>query len=239
MKSLVIVVSLLLIGVGTQAQEGCLADRAAAAGHAPFEAFHQIMAPAWHQAWPNKDYDALLAVGPRFVEAFTAIAKLAPKLKTAARRRAFDERRQQFSDLVARYADACRQGDTALVYKLMPDLHEAFEVTAAVLLPISYPEFEGLIVTLDLIIQTHLPNNNVEGLVGSTETLLAKMETLIEAPLPLDLREQEAVIRPKLEMMRQLVLHMLESLYQSNIKEHIIYATELKTLSDEFTALYI
>jgi len=239
MKRVVIAVGLLLCSLGARAEESCPADRAADAGVAAFGAFHHIMAPAWHQAWPNKDYDALLAVGPKFTEAFAAIDKLDPKMKTPARRRTFETERRRFGEFVARYAEACDNGDTALVYKLMPDLHNAFESTAATLLPISFPEFEGLTVTLDLIIQSHFPENNVKGLVGSTETLLAKMETLIGAELPPDLQESKAEIQPKLEMMRQLVLHMLESLYKNNLKEYAIYATELKTQCDEFAALYI
>jgi hypothetical protein len=53
------------------------------------------------------------------------------------------------------------------------------------------------------------------------------------------LKEQEAEILPRLEMLRQLALHMLQSLYQNDINEYIIYATELKTQSDEFAALYL
>ena len=86
---------------------------------------------------------------------------------------------------------------------------------------------------------THLPGNNVEGLDGSTETLLAKMENLIVAPLPTELQAAETEIKPKLEMMRHLVLHMLEALYQSDIREYIIYATELRVQTDEFAALYL
>ncbi len=239
MKRLVVVAVLILFPAGVRAQEGCPADRAATAGFAPFETFHHIMAPAWHQAWPKKDYEALLAAGPKFAEAFVEIEQLKPKLKSEARLQAFHEARQLFAEMVSKFAEACKQGDSAFVYQLMPDLHDAFEATAATLLPASFPEFEGLVITLDIIVGTHLPGNNVEGLVGSTETLLAKMENLIVAPLPSGLEAAEDEIKPKLEMARHLVLHMLEALYQNDIKEYIIYATELRVQTDEFLALYL
>ncbi len=239
MKRLVIVVVFILFAAGARAQEDCPANRAATAGFAPFETFHHVMAPAWHQAWPKKDYEALLAAGPKFVEAFVAIEQLKPQLKSEVRRQSFVEQRQLLGKLVVKYAEACEQGDSALVYLLMPDLHDAFEATAATLLPLSFPEFAGLVITLDIIVGTHLPGNNVEGLVGSTETLLIKMENLIVTPLPTELVAAENKIKPKLEMMRHLALHMLEALYQSNIKEYIIYATELRVQTDEFEALYL
>ena len=239
MKRLVIVVVFILIAAGARAQEGCPADRAAAAGFASFETFHHIMGPAWHQAWPKKDYEALLAAGPKFADAFVAIEQLKPQLKSEVRRRSFVEQRQLLGKLVVKYAKACEQGDSAVVYQLMPDLHDAFEATAATLLPVSFPEFEGLVITLDIIVGTHLPGNNVKGLVGSTETLLAKMENLIVAPLPTELEAAENEIKPRLEMMRHLVLHMLEALYQNDIKEYIIYATELRVQTDEFIAMYL
>ena len=239
MKRSVIVVVFILIAAGARAHEDCPADRAATAGFAPFETFHHIMAPAWHQAWPKKDYEALLAAGPKFVEAFVAIEQLKPHLKSEVRRQSFVEQRQLFGKLIIKYAEACEQADSVLVYQLMPDLHDAFEATAATLLPVSFPEFEGLVITLDIIVGTHLPGNNVKGLVGSTETLLTKMENLIVAPLPTEFEAAEDEIKPKLEMMRHLVLHMLEALYQNNIKEYIIYATELRVQTDEFIALYL
>lgn len=219
------------------AQEGCPTDQNATAGYVSFEHFHHVMAPAWHTAWPARDYVALIAAGPQFTEQFKAIEQLNPELVSPTRRPAFVEQRQQFAELVARYGDACRRSDSGLVYKLMPDLHNAFEATAATLVPVNYPEFEGLMVTIDLIVQTHLPDRNMEGLVGSTETLRTKMEHLVAAPLPETLIENENKIRPTLETLRHLVLHMLQAMYQNDIKEYIIYATELKTQAEEFIAV--
>ena len=228
---------LVLLAPYASAQEGCPADQAVAAGYVSFEHFHHVMAPAWHTAWPAKDYPALIAAGPRFTEQFAAIEQMNPALVSAVRRPAFIAQRQQFADLVKQYANACQHSDSVLVYKLMPDLHNAFEATAATLLPVSFPEFEGLMVTLDLIVQTHLPDLNIEGLVGSTETLRMKMEHLITAPLPEALIPNEDKIRSTLESLRHLVLHMLQAMYQDDIKMYIIYATELKTQSDEFISL--
>ncbi|MDH3889995.1 MAG: hypothetical protein OEV49_02840 [candidate division Zixibacteria bacterium] len=225
---------LMLAAPIASAQEGCSADQAAASGYVSFGDFHNIMAPAWHTAWPAKDYAALIAAGPKFTEQFKAIAQMNPEQVSPTRRPSFIEQRQLFAELVEKYANACRQSDSEQVYKLMPDLHTAFEATAATLLPVSYPEFDGLMVTIDLIVQHHLPDRNIEGLVASTETLRTKMEHLIAAELPEALEADEEKLRPALEMLWHLVLHMLQAMYQDDIHEYIIYATELKTQADEF-----
>ena len=56
----------------------------------------------------------------------------------------------------------------------MPRVHEAFEQTAAMLSPYSYPELEGAMMTAGIILEQHIPKNNMEGITGSTETLVTK-----------------------------------------------------------------
>ena len=92
-------------------------------------------------------------------------------------------------------------------------------------------------VTIDSIVQHHLPNRNIEALVASTETLRTKMEHLITAPLPEALTPNEGRIRPTLETLRHLALHMLQAMYQNDIEMYIIYTTELKTQADEFSSM--
>ena len=123
MKRLVIVVVFILFAAGARAQEGYRADSAAAAGYTPFEAFHHIMAPAWHQAWPKKDYEALLAAGPKFAEAFVAIEQLKPKFKTEARQQAFIKHRKRFAELVKQYAEAGEHAPKK-IDRLRPDVGE-------------------------------------------------------------------------------------------------------------------
>lgn len=237
MKRTIVFSMLILLAPYASAQEGCPADQAATAGFVSFEHFHHVMAPAWHTAWPERDFAALLAAGPEFTQLFGAIRQLNPEMVAPVRRSAFIEQRLQFEKLVKQYAAACQHSDSDLVYQLMPDLHNAFEATAATLLPLSYPEFEGFMVTVDLIVQIHLPDRNIEGLVGSTETLRTKMDHLMTSPLPEALANNEEWIRSTLESLRHLVLHMLQAMYQNDIKMYIIYATELKTQSDEFMSL--
>jgi hypothetical protein len=219
---------------------GCPADQAAQLGHDPFHTFHKIMAPAWHTAWPEKDYDALLAAGPKFKEAFAGIAKMEPTFKTKDGYKAFLKARDSFSKIVEMYAAAAKRGDKEAVYDLMPQLHDAFEMTASTLLPVSYPEIESVVITLNLIMETHLPKNNMEGIVGSTETLVAKFVVLSDTTtVPDELKEKKKEILAEIAAMKTLALQMKESCDKKDMKQYKEHATELDTKLKGFFEKYI
>jgi hypothetical protein len=224
----------------SESHEGCPARRAAQLGHDPIDAFHQVLAPVWHNAWPEKNYQALLEVGPKFQKAFTAIAKLNPDFKTETRREAFVKVRNDFSKLVELYAAAAEKGDTAAVYELMPKLHDAFEATARSLLPVSFPEIEGVKITLNLILQKHLPADNMEGIIGSTETLLAKIDALTDTTaIPDELKDKQAEIMDEITAMKKLAQRMKECCDKKDMDEYKQHTATLNKKLQEFFEKYI
>ena len=246
-KRLLILTALLLLVPLTYAAEpeqesksGCPADRAAKMGFTAFHDFHKIMAPAWYTAWPDKDYDALLAAGPKFKEAFAGITEMKPTFKTKESYKAFLKARDSFSRIIEMYAAAAKRGDKEGVYNLMPQLHDAFEMTASTLLPVSYPEIEAAVITLNLIMETHLPENNVEGIVGSTETLVARFVVLADTTtIPDELKERQTEILAEIAAMKKLVLQMKESCDKNDMKHYKEHATELDAKLKGFFEKYI
>ena len=251
-KHLLILAALLLIVPLTYAAEppheeepghgraGCPADRAAQLGHDPFHTFHKIMAPAWHTAWPDKDYDALLAAGPKFKEAFSGIAKMEPTFKTKDGKKAFLKARDSFSKIIEMYAAAAKRGDKETVYDLMPQLHDVFEMTASTLLPVSYPEIEAAVITLNLIMETHLPKNNMEGIVGSTETLLAKFDGLADTTtIPDELKGKQTDILTEIAAMKKLAQQMKECCDKNDMEQYKEHAVELDKKLKGFFEKYI
>lgn len=221
------------------ADQTCPADRAAEAGHNPFGAFHEIMAPTWHGAWPDSNFAALFAAGPAFAEAFKPIAAMNPTFKSDTRKATFETKRTAFAEAVAAYADAAAEGDTTKVYALMPGLHEAFEMAASALLPVHYPEFEGMVITLNLILETHLPNNNTEGIVGSTETLLAKLNALTPETLPVELQEETDAVIADLAFMHEIVVKMNACCTNNDMATYTDLAKSLDTQVKLFIEKYI
>ena len=162
----------------------CPADKAAEAGHNPFQTFHHVMAPAWHTAYPAEDFAALLAAGPEFEKAFAELRAWDPKLTSDIKKARYQAELAAFDTLVTAYAEKAKVGDSAAVYAMMPDVHTAFERTASALIPVKYKEFDALVVALDLIKTKHLPAENEAGIVGSTDRLVEVAGLLNEETLP-------------------------------------------------------
>lgn len=236
MKSLTIVLAtLLLLAAGIATEEiGCPADRAAEAGFEAFGEFHHVMAQTWHVDWPDSNFQALFAAGPEFSKLFKPIAILKPKFKTDTRRDTFLDHRRVFGQVVKDYNAACAKHDSATVYEMMPGLHDAFEAAAGDLLPIPYPELDGIIITTNLISETHLPSKNMDGLVGSTETLLIKAEYLSAETIPTELGEFSDEVMTMHEDVRKLSSLLSKQLASDDIVEYEKTLKQLQQLINKF-----
>ncbi|MCB2231450.1 hypothetical protein KQH82_12100 [bacterium] len=229
--------TLLVWAGGVMAQ--CPGDAAAEQGHGAFETFHHVIAPAWHHAYPDEDYDALIAAGPEFKKAFLEIQAMRPEFKSDIKKSHFNECRVDFGEIVDKYAEACAAGDKETVFALMPDLHTAFERTAAALMPVHYKEFEALKVTLGLITDEHLPANNTEGIVGSTETLVTKAASLNEETLPGMLVWSKEDIIQRFQKIQTLAARMKECCDNNDMAGYAEGVTAMKAEVTEFSERYL
>lgn len=241
MKQVFIILSviLLLASFAVSEESSCPADRAAKEGYNPFADFHHILAPVWHNSWPEKDYDALLASGPDFAEKFKDIAELKPELKNKKREIEYFKYRDQLGKLVAQFNEACQSKDKETAYKIMPDLHDSFEMAASALLPIHYPEFDGFVISVNLLLESHLAKNNKEGIIGTTETLNLKAKNLNKESIPEELQEQEELILKDFEKIQKIVLQLKECCDKDDMEKFKVHASELKKSVDKFLADYI
>jgi hypothetical protein len=121
----------------------------------------------------------------------------------------------------------------------MPELHDAFEETAATLLPVHYPEFEGFVVTLNLIAETHLPRDNRKGLTGSTETLIRKAEVLNSETVPAELSTVREEVVERQERLRQLSHQLSEYLADDDMDAFKTTLSQLEQEVERFIADFI
>lgn len=220
-------------------EQVCPADKAAEAGQSAFEEFHEVMAPAWHTAWPEKDYEALLAAGPEFQKVFARIAESPLPEGSDAKKAYYVKCRDEFASLVDAYATAAENGDKDRVYELMPQLHEAFEKTAAATVRISYPQVDGLAVTIGLILNTHLPENNRDGIAGSTETLLRKLDGITEKSLPPVLGWSTKDVMAEFSAMRAVAAKMKECCDSGDMESYAVHARDFDEKLKSFVATYM
>jgi hypothetical protein len=217
----------------------CPSDHAANKGYDAFGAFHEVMAPTWHKAYPDKDYVSLLAAGPKFDSLFKGIAHIEPSMKNTKRKAAFLTNREEFAHLVRAYAEAAKAGLQDSCYVLMPTLHEAFEQTAAVVVPYSYPELEGAMMTAGIIVEQHVPKNNASGITGSTETLVGKVAVLNEKTIPDELKDQQEALLKEFAVISKLSAQMKECCDKNDMDNYKKHASELSAKLKEVSETYL
>ncbi len=241
MKKLFIIAAVLLMAVSASfaGESSCPADRASKIGFDPFGDFHHLLAPVWHDAWPDKDYETLLAAGPKFEKLFEAIAEMSPKLHSEKKVETFNKNRTEFAEAVKKFAEACKAGDKEKAHELMPDLHDTFEMTASSLLPVHYPEFDGFIISFNLLNENHIPSNNIDGINGTVETLAAKVNGLNEKSIPTELQDNKAEILKDFAEINKIVLLMKECCDKKDMKKLKEHTTKLSLFLDDFVKKYI
>jgi hypothetical protein len=219
------------------AQE-CPADKAAEKEHNPFSTFHEVMAPAWHEAYPARDFVTLLAAGPKFETAFVELKGWDPKLTSEIKKARYSGELTKFGELVTVYAEKAKAGDTEAVYAMLPDVHTAFERAASALVPVTYKEFDALVVALDLIKTKHLPEENQEGIVGSTERLVEVAGLLNEETLPHMLIWSSEEVLAEMAKMQTIVAEMKKCCDANDMTKYREQAdlleTEAKTFQEKF-----
>ena len=227
-RLVILAVVLCLATIAGASEKGCPANRAAQEGFSPFKDFHKIMAPAWHNDWPEKNYDALIAIGPEMKKAFKGIADMKPEFKLEHRNEIFLKNRSVFEDIINKYAAAAEIKDKEAVYNLMPELHKAFEMTASSLLPIHFPLLDGLIITNNTIMENFLPQNDMKGISESTDTLVFHIESFTEKDIPEELDPVKNDIVKEFEQLGKIIARMKESCDKKDMKS---YQTNIERLN--------
>ena len=238
-NSIVLLMMFTTLALDEEPGHVCPSDQAAKQGFEAFGAFHEVMAPTWHSAYPAKDLDALVAAGPKFDSLFKGIADIQPTMKSVARKAAFLNHREKFAQLVKDFAGAAKAGLKDSCYVLMPSVHEEFENTAHMLSPFSYPELEGAIMTAGIIVEQHIPNKNMDGIIGSTETLVTKVTALNESTIPAEVKGQQEAMVKELARVYKLAALMKDCCDKKDMENYKIHATELSAKLKEVSETYL
>jgi hypothetical protein len=74
-------------------ESGCPADKAGSQGKTIFKDLHDVMAPAWHKAYPEKDFAVIHEAFGKFETMIPRVKEYKPAIKLAARQEKFDAAR--------------------------------------------------------------------------------------------------------------------------------------------------
>lgn len=146
-------------------------------------AFHQIIYPIWHTAYPEKDYAALR----KYV---TDVNKLAAPIFTAKLPGILREKEAKWKEGVAvfkkavdDYNNAAAGDDDQALLSAAEALHAKYEALVRTLAPV-LKEMDVFHQALYVVFHTYLPDKAYDKIRGATADLVTKAEAITKATLP-------------------------------------------------------
>lgn len=157
-------------------------------------AFHEVVYPLWHDAWPKKDVDALVALAPKVEAGVAGIAKAELPGILRDKKGAWDSAVARLKAIAADYAAASAKKDGPTLLAAAESLHAQFETMVRIVRPV-LKELEAFHGTLYVLYHRQLDPFAYDAVAQSVRTLDEKMVPLAAAALPERLKaRQEAFL---------------------------------------------
>jgi hypothetical protein len=154
-------------------------------------AFHDVIYPIWHTAYPEKDYAALRS----YVKDVNAGAEKIYGAKLPGILRDREARwkagLEEFKKAVEAYGTAAEGKDDALLLTAAETLHSRYEKLVRLIRPL-LPEVDEFHKVLYVIYHTYLPNKEFEKIRGTAGDLEVKAEAITTAKLSRRLENKAA-----------------------------------------------
>lgn len=145
--------------------------------------FHEVVYPLWHDAWPKKDVEALVALTPKVDAGVEAIAKAELPGILRDRKKAWDEAVARLVAIRGDYDAAAAKKDGPALLDAAEKLHAHFEKMVRVVRP-ALKELDAFHGTLYVLYHRQLDPFALDAVSKSLATLKEKMGPLSAATLP-------------------------------------------------------
>lgn len=145
--------------------------------------FHEVIYPLWHDAWPKKDVEALVAMTPKVDAGVDAIAKAGLPGILRDRKKAWDEAVARLAAIRGEYDAAAAKKDGSALLDAAEKLHGHFEKMVRIVRP-ALKELDAFHGTLYVLYHRQLDPFALDAVSKSVATLKEKMGPLSAATLP-------------------------------------------------------
>jgi hypothetical protein len=146
-------------------------------------AFHEVVYPMWHEAWPKKDVDALAAMAPKVDAGVAAIAKAELPGILRDKKATWESAVTRLKAVAVEYAAASAKKDGPALLAAAESLHAQYERMVRIVRPV-LKELEAFHATLYVLYHRQLDPFALEPVSQSVRTLNEKMVPLAAAALP-------------------------------------------------------
>jgi hypothetical protein len=153
-------------------------------------AFHEIIYPIWHTAYPEKDYDMLRSYVPE-------INRLAQDLDKATlpgilrdKKTKWENGIEELKQVVEEYNKAASGEDNQALLNAAEELHSKFEMLVRIIRPV-LKEADEFHKVLYVVYHKHLPNREFDSIKSVADDLVQKAEAITKTTLPKRLESKE------------------------------------------------
>jgi len=157
-------------------------------------AFHDVIYPIWHTAYPEKDYAALRGFAPEVKSGAEKVyaAKLPGILRE--RQAKWDQGVAELKKTVDVYLATAAGTDDAALLSAAENLHTRYEMLVRIIRPV-LKEVDAFHKVLYVVYHTYLPEKDFAKIKEISADLTAKAEAITKATLPKRLESRTAAFQ--------------------------------------------
>ncbi len=146
------------------------------------EAFHEIIYPIWHTAYPEKDYAALKSYVPEINKLAEAIYKVELPGILRERKAKWETGIKELKNSVEEYNKAAKGEDNEVLLNAAEILHAKYEMLVRTIRPVlkEVDEFHQL---LYVVYHKDLPNKNFDAIKTKAVSFVEKADAITKATL--------------------------------------------------------
>jgi len=154
-------------------------------------AFHEVIYPLWHEAWPNKDAAMMRELLPQVREHAAAVAEAELPGILRDKQAKWDAGVAQLKEIVARYEKAAAGTDDAALADVVEDLHSTYESMVRIVRPVM-KELDAYHQVLYRLYHHDWPATKLDAIRIDAAEMVKACEALVGASLPRRFVSREA-----------------------------------------------
>jgi hypothetical protein len=148
------------------------------------EDFHSVLAPLWHDAYPNKDFKSLREQAPLFKGKLMNLLVIpAPDTMVEEKREVFFTKRQELAFYVDQYEKAAADSTDSVLAASFEKMHWGYEELNKVFM-VEIKQMDSFHETLYYLIHKALPAKDYKSIKETVPVLKAEMDSLMLVKLP-------------------------------------------------------
>jgi hypothetical protein len=154
------------------------------------EKFHTAIYRLWHDAWPKKDTDALIAMVPEIEKGVADISKASLPGILREKKPSWDTNVKKLQEIAGEYEAAVEAKDSVKLLGTAEKLHGQYEALVRVVRPVM-KELTEFHAELYMLYHYYMPEYKLEQMRTSAAVLKEKMVALNKATLPAPLKGKQ------------------------------------------------